>query len=164
MNWANARFVSLGLLCSKSTVQTSVPGTSGTLPGAHLTHFGQLSVRSHPHHNAAMLRKLCCSLLVQCPAIARSNWKFFKLLLSTVFHNKPTSHKLANQLTDQHGPQAQELRTENANTKSATHLDTGIAEIDSNTSTSRPPRLTALSRHPSKTTGIISQDKLKPTP
>ena len=42
-----------------------------------------------------------------------------------------------------------------------THLDTEITEIDLNTSTSRPLRLTTPSRHLGKTTGNLSQPKFK---
>ena len=63
-------------------------------------------------------------------------------------------------LTDKHGLQT-EGRREKGNPKPATHPDTGIAEIDFNTSTSRLPRLTVSSRHLGETMGNHSQPKTK---
>ena len=106
-----------------------------------------------------MLRQLCCSLLAQCPlASARSNPdnQPSKMLFSTMFYHKLTHQKLRNKLPDRYELQI-EQRYEEANPNSANLPNTEIAKIDYNTSTSRPLRLKASSRHLGETMGIINQ-------
>ena len=102
------------------------------------------------------------SALAEAPAAARANHNRpgFSALFITMFYHKLTDQKLTNELMSKHGLQI-EGRIETGNSDSATHPNTKIAEIDCNTSTSRPLRLTASSRHLGETMFIINQLKFK---
>ena len=81
-------------------------------------------------------------------------------MFSTVFYHMLTDQKLTNKLPDKHGLET-EGRTEKSNSNSATHPNNEISKIDYNTSTSRPLRLMASSRHLGEMIGIFNHHNLK---